>query len=401
MITLQRRGIVDEYKGYSFARPSTAYGPDGKLYLPHNARFVPGPFPGSRALLVEGGTTNILSASASQGLSWAGYLGCVLTVTPNQPDPLNGDKGVHLLSSGGTDTIKAIILVGMPAKGVKWAGQLWIRNRSSVEITVHTNLGGVAAVVSPHSEWTPVRWVLTGDGLSEAQIRLMLPTAEDVLDCDVAFLQCEAKPYHTTWHLGGATRSNESLTIPTAKICTPDNFHLEFFAYIDSMARWQDVPQAALFHFPRSVVYASNTGIWLYHSHVQAKWVLQVRKDNNASQTTMCSDAYTPDGWHYFVVDMTPERASVRIDGIECIARDNPYLPSGFAANGYLGSYNVSNYFFNGKLCCWRFSSRARTDEEILQAYQSNAPLPVDEWTTLLLPLDGPDSQRSAKCIVM
>lgn len=395
--------IFDSYGGVksatapTFSRSSTAYNPDtGELVEANVPRFVDGPWAGSKAMLVEGGTTNILSASASQGLSWAGYLGCVLTVTPNQPDPFNGNKGVHLLSSGGTDVLKALILVGMPANKVRWAGQLWMRNRSSVEITVHTNLGGVAAVVSPHSEWTPVRWVLTGDGRSKAEIRLMLPTAEDILDCDVAFLQCEAKPYHTTWHLGGAIRSNESLTIPTPVVCTPDNFHLEFFAYIDSMARWKAVPLATLFHFPRSVVYVSNTGIWMYHSHTSAEWVLLTRKDDNASQATKCSDAYTPDGWHYFVVDMTPARASVRIDGIERIVRDNPYLPSGFAANGYLGSYHVGNSVFNGKLCCWRFSSRARTDEEILQAYQSNAPLPVDEWTIYRLVLG--ESTLSAEC---
>lgn len=70
MITLQRRGIVDGYKGYSFARPSTAYGPDGKLYLPHNARFVPGPFPGSRALLVEEGTDNIVPLDRQKFVGW-------------------------------------------------------------------------------------------------------------------------------------------------------------------------------------------------------------------------------------------------------------------------------------------------------------------------------------------
>jgi len=36
-----------------------------------------------------------------------------------------------------------------------------------------------------------------------------------------------------------------------------------------------------------------------------------------------------------------------------------------------------------------RISNRARTDEEIAAAYQSNQPLPVDAWTTLKADFDG------------
>ena len=58
-LTLQRRGLVDEYNGYQFRRESMAQDSAGKLIYPHNARFESGPFGSDKAILVEEGTENL------------------------------------------------------------------------------------------------------------------------------------------------------------------------------------------------------------------------------------------------------------------------------------------------------------------------------------------------------
>ena len=60
-LTLQRRGLVDEYNGYQFRRESMAHDSAGKLIYPHNARFESGPFGSDKAILVEEGTENLVN----------------------------------------------------------------------------------------------------------------------------------------------------------------------------------------------------------------------------------------------------------------------------------------------------------------------------------------------------
>ena len=48
-----------------------------------------------------------------------------------------------------------------------------------------------------------------------------------------------------------------------------------------------------------------------------------------------------------------------------------------------------------------RISNIARSDEEILAAYESNQPLPVDQYTTLKLGFDGPDGQRGTAIVTL
>src|SRR5690606_6024875 len=61
MIAIQRRAVVDEYRQFSFNRNSVAFGSNGRLYYPHQARFES--VGGRPGVLVEEGTTNLLGAN--------------------------------------------------------------------------------------------------------------------------------------------------------------------------------------------------------------------------------------------------------------------------------------------------------------------------------------------------
>ena len=56
-------------------------------------------------------------------------------------------------------------------------------------------------------------------------------------------------------------------------------------------------------------------------------------------------------------------------------------LPSAFASTARIGSW-FSIDQFNSLIDDLRISNKARSDAEILAAYQSGQPAPVDEWTT-------------------
>jgi hypothetical protein len=58
-------------------------------------------------------------------------------------------------------------------------------------------------------------------------------------------------------------------------------------------------------------------------------------------------------------------------------------------ANAFIGSDGGTTRWLDGSISDFRVSSSARTDAEILAAYQSGLPLPVDSSTTYKISLDG------------
>lgn len=94
-------------------------------------------------------------------------------------------------------------------------------------------------------------------------------------------------------------------------------------------------------------------------------------------------------GWHYLAVRWSVERVSLFVDGVEVDYTLSPSLPDSFTEDMSIGtSLQHAGQNFNSLIDDLRISSRARTDEEILQSYQAKT-LPCDGDTTYLMRMDG------------
>ncbi len=209
----------------AFSRPSPAIHPETGAEVPADTPIFMTFAGDKKGLLMEDGTINKYTAARSRGLNPTITGGSIATVTPGQPDPFGGTNAVRIQASGGTTLYKAFFSPAYaPAEGVSVSGQMWVKNRSDTSLTVHSNLERRKADVLKSQSWIKIVWEnIRGDGSTHPQHQLRAPTIDDSIDCDVAFLQYEEKPYCTSWQLGGVERANPTslLTLPEA---LPDEF---------------------------------------------------------------------------------------------------------------------------------------------------------------------------------
>src|SRR5690606_4702378 len=79
---------------------------------------------------------------------------------------------------------------------------------------------------------------------------------------DTGRVQVAAKPYKTTWQIGGTTRSPETLTVPTAGVLDPQEGTIEVDVYVDSRIK-QTSFYRDIFRANRS---GGGNGLVLFHS---------------------------------------------------------------------------------------------------------------------------------------
>ena len=280
------------------------------------------------------------------------------------------------------------------AAGRRWQLELrWLRADSST----------TGAVFTPLTAHTPGAWVrlaVTGTSPADAAFAIMLVWLESAavgerLWWDGALL--EPKSYPTSWHLGGATRAPESLTLPTAGVLNPQEGTVEVaFIRTGTPSTW-----AGLF----------ECGVW--SSPVTRDW-LSIQHDAGAGLDTVrgfiangVTGAFAlvtvtlptetiigrPYGVAFRWILPGPFRLTVYdyVTGLAYTATTSTTMSAPTFAEfptASVGSRGTLGHF-NGLIDDLRISNRARTDAEILAGFNSNAPLPPDADTTYLLRFDG------------
>ncbi len=365
----------------TFTRNSVAYLSDGTQVAANVPRFEQGKF--GKAVIVEEGTTNLIPSNKLAFEGWKIFQGATVTITQNQNDPFGKTRATRIQTSGGTSVLKYYTDVASPSvDGEQYSITCWIKCLSgSVKITGQL---GMSQLVDYADGWIKIEMHGVGNGSTACQFRFEALQVQDNIDVLAYLPMAEAKPYPTSFTDG--TRAAEELTIPTEGVLNPQEGTWEQWVYVNDMARRQ-VPNKynAIF-----VVRQLNGtgGIALRHLPNAPQWYAYISDGVNPARYLYADDSLTPDGWHLFAIRWSAARFSLFIDGIEVAYATNHYLPTEFASVAYVGGEQSGN-FLNTFHDSIRISSCARTDEEIIAAYQSNKPLQRDEHTTYLLSFNG------------
>jgi len=392
----------------NFNRPSVAYTNNGTLVDAGVPRYETGKF--GQAIFIEEDTINLLmesqssveigeeansaglsrtaanndaASSAIDTIAWhGGYSYKVIShhfsgfsiYTWTQPTPVTAGTAytgsVYVKSSNPQSTGFTM-----------W----WIRSRyKNQDVPTRTS-------VNLTTNWKRV--VVTGTAIPEAYEAYLEVGSNGYLTIWWDGAQLEAKPYATSWTLGGTKREAETLSIsPVSNILTPQQGTIDVWVYVPEF--WKSgIP--------------NNRRIWTIGTAMEAGvYYLGYNPTNDQIEFSVVSDVGTAQtitadkpsiGWHLFTTRWSNNKMSLWIDGVMVGSISNPVLPSRFADNKlYLGNMpNISMSAINTYIDDLRISSRARTDAEIQAAYRNNQSLPVDAWTTLKLDFNGDLSTQS------
>ena len=135
---------------------------------------------------------------------------------------------------------------------------------------------------------------------------------------------------------------------------------------------------------PRHIIDARGSGnnaLILYHDRVTRNFRFKLRNYSGVEKDLDIPDSVVTNGWHFFSIKWSQTNMTLCIDNNAQFA-ENPPLPSDLSTCTIGRHPSVPTTTINTLIDDLRISNRARTDEEILAAYQSGRPAPVDEWTT-------------------
>lgn len=404
----------------TFTRSSVAYLSDGTQVVANQPRFEQGKF--GKAIMLEEGTTNLIRVYGSAnpqftdltGWSWDNTKGSASIIS--SPDSVYGGRvllyqdtdgntssntwdGVAVsngnptgnISPGGTITMvihykTQNVTEGTVAVWGHWIGydsnnnkvydivaDWFIGSSNGVWVTKTTTMTTPSSSRYPNATYW--RW-------SNFKIGFNLTNLGAQIYVD--YVQLEAKPYATSFIDG--TRSAETLEVPTEGILNPQEGTVECWVYIDD----------------RFINGMANKFAWIWGTRVSPYYptlnlfrngltnTLQfVSRDANNKQSLIEKPlSQISIGWHYIACTWKSSCLAFLLDGQLVGEVVNPYLPNSVDAQMYIGHNPSAGEQCNTLIDDLRISNKARSDEEILVAYQNNLPLLVDEWTTYKLDFD-------------
>ncbi len=172
----------------------------------------------------------------------------------------------------------------------------------------------------------------------------------------------------------------ETLTIPTAGVLTPDKFTIEGWFLIPNQANIRYLVSINKGTYVNHFDFYMNTSSYIRWEYYDGTTVYGITSTN-----TVNLNAFNYVAWTY---DRSTGIAVVNVNGVKTSATVTlPTVPT--LTTICLGvDYDKMSNILDGLIDDIRISNIARTDTEILAAYQSNAPLLVDEFTTAKLNFD-------------
>ena len=385
----------------AFTRNSTAHLRNGTLVNTNLPRFETGRF--GQGVMVEEGTTNLISPPRPPRFSSASRPPTIQWDIANN-FRISGTDGpggqlaflVQPTNLASADITAFTLRIENPVNAFLWVIQLIDVNGAAITTGAPPAMGTFNVY---YNGWFRIDLAgvvqLTFSGLPAGVrgigfgVRSSVSSGGQV--CSVDRLQIEARSYATSFIDG--TRAAERLTIPTAGILSPAEGTVEFW--------WQPINQPASNmttqltspQIMRMGTYANDNSWVLWN--LNGTLSLLVRGAGHTSwtgfwQVISSSLWHQLNRWYHISVRWSGTNTFwVFVDGV----RYGPYVSThpftGVAGNVMaLGGAAVSGST-NAFIDDLRISNRARTDQEIADAFNSGQPLPVDADTTYALRMDG------------
>lgn len=385
----------------TFSRSSVAYKSDGAQVAANVPRFEAGKF--GKAWFGEEGTTNALSYAFTSDANLLQYFtdthsGSSVTIDSAQTPPVSGQKVVKHYAGvndsfiwandangvgyGTASTAKLAVTGGsyvtfsIWAKGQNGGEQIEIYIFDYASDTGDSRVRKAQTFIITNT-WQ--RYIVTVQTASDA-VRAWARVDNNLAGQTVYWCtpQLENKAYVTSFT--PATRSPETLTIPTAGVLNSQEGTVEMRLYVNPAHRDPSSVRRFFGHLPGP---GNSNRITMQHNN-GPHWLFSIGNANGDTHSLSIADSDVADGWRLFTMKWGVSEFAVYVDGVKKAFLLNPtYLPSAVGQN-----INISGNT-NSLIDDLRISSRARTDAEISAAYNSNQPLPVDEDTTWKSSFDG------------
>lgn len=365
-----------------FIRSSIAYKQDGSMVTVDNPRFETGAF--GQGIMMEEGCTNLLTADEAS----------IESVLPSNYQP-NGDSASVTRSTDtamhGSASMKVSASIW---QGVKMIYNVTAGQTYSYSIYAKGAAGGESIYLSVRkTDWTEIiatsYYPLSTSSFTRIPVTFTVPTGvtQIMILCNTPIdaiktwyidcLQLEQKGYVTSWIEGGASRSDETMTIPTAGIFAKGNWTVEG-TYIPKIPTNVGSVDKSLFwiYIDASNYYKSVVG-W------GGEWYLRIR---SGGVDKIVSGGSTSQGTTYhWMIAGNGSVIRLCVNGAQ-IGSDLAYTePVGaLPANAYIGSNSGGLYQANGILDNVRISSRARSLSEHQAWWNGGSPaaFTVDADTT-------------------
>ena len=397
----------------TFTRPTPAYLSDGTQVAANQPRFEAGKF--GKAIMVEEGTENIQTWTNPSIYIYAGSLdvseivtgglfnnttfhmkstaGCDCAIWNNG---LSTDQGWYSITGGATYTFSVYVkAISLQKINALYYGAFHIRFfdstgalitpptpiASSNPTTIYSN---VLIMEVPNGD-TNGQWIrvwITVTAPSSA-VKCMATIGLGIYGQATGELwatgfQLEQKPYATSFIDG--TRSPETLTIPTAGVLNPQEGTVECWVYIDDRFINGMAGKCAWIWGTKGSPYYPILNLYRDGATNTLRFVS--RDANNNQSYIEKSLSQISVGWHYIACTWKSSRLAFLLDGQLVGEVVSPYLPNAVDAQMYIGHNPSVNEQCDSLIDDLRISNRARSDAEILAAYQSGQPLQRDERTT-------------------
>lgn len=383
-------------KPSSFSRPSVAYLSDGTQVAVNQPRFENGKY--GKAVMAEEGTTNLLPSNDATGRTLFSSNNSSYSTNSLVSDFGRSDSYSIKSTQLQADTNRGFYtLLYTVSPNVSYAASAYVYTTlSNKQFVLYIAWYDSSGAYISQTTYSPViinanSWTrLTNTGVAPANaascriicVESTLSAVGEVYYFDD--IQLEQKPYATSFING--TRSPETLTIPTTGV-------------MEGLSSW------TIEFWGKQVVSTNRGQGWLdgrWSSGIpilvglNAAKVLQVYYMDGNNVNTGWITNYTvasPTTFHYYAVtyDIVTQTMCVFCDGVKVGERSGVTIAANSGTQAFFLGWDRGSTPNQGNVIIdsFRISSRARTDEEILSSYLSNAPLPKDEDTTYLLSFNG------------